>query len=376
MKSSVRWTLLFASFLLVTPIGCKKDEASGTDEQGAEVTGEESPEAAVAADPSGEDEAAAGDEAPSEESEAAEGADDEDGNPFGITSSVELLEQGSEPRRELRYDLAAIEATTVRFTMLTSSSVTAGEQGQREMALPKMTIDLAMKNPTMQDDGNLRVDFELLDIAYEATGDDQQSQMMAQMMEQQLGSFEYSGHYTLNARGQVIDGEINMDDTNPQIAQMSENIEQSLQQITTAFPEEAVGVGATWKVNQNYGEALPFELDQNVVFEILSIDGNKITLKTTIDQSAEAQTIRDESMPEGTSVELEEFKTDGSGEIEFALDSLTPEGQLTVNMTMAMKGTMPGQGEQSMRTEMTMEMTMGAAPAGAGRQEAGQEAAE
>jgi hypothetical protein len=369
MKLHTRIALLIAALFLVAPIGCDKkqeesDEAAaeqteGSAEEGAE--GEAGDEEAAAEEQAADDSAAEDEEA-SANAQQEQAGEEEEGNPFGITSTVELVEQGSQPRQQLRYKLDEIEEAIVRFTMVTSSKMTAGPQQQREVELPKMTLDIAMTNPTMQDDGNLRVEFELLGIAYEPSGDGQQAQMMARMMEQQLGDFEYSGHYIINERGQVLDGDINMDDSNPQVAQMSQNIEQSLQQVTTAFPEEAVGVGAKWKVNQNLGEALPFELKQNVVFEVLEIGGDKVTLKTTIDQSADAQTVEDASMPEGTNLELEEFTTQGSGEITFSLASLTPVGDLTIDMTMAMKGNMPQQGEQSMRTEMHMEMTMDEAP--------------
>lgn len=355
MKPTIRWTLLVAAFLLIGLNGCDKKEKNETPaeetEQGASAEATDDAAAAPEAEAPGTEENAA----------PVDGAE-ESASPFGEAAKVELLDAGSEPRRAIRYDLAKFEPVIVRFTVQTSSKVTAGDQPAREISLPEMTLDIAMKQPTIQADGNARVEFELIQIQYQADEEDPQSQMMAQMMSQQLGSFEYSGHYIINPRGQVVDGAIKMDESNPQIAQMSENIEQSLQQITNAFPEEPVGKGARWSVDQAFGDSIPFELEQSTIYEITAIDGDRITLKTTVAQEAEAQVFEDDSMPEGSRVELEEFKTDGSGETVLTLSSLAPKGELTIHMLMAMKGMLQGEEEQSMRTEMTMKMSMDKAP--------------
>jgi hypothetical protein len=116
------------------------------------------------------------------------------------------------------------------------------------------------------------------------------------------------------------------------------------------FPEEPVGPGARWEVK------LPLTtqgmtIDQTAIYEVVSLEGERLTTKSTIVQHATNQKIQNPAMP-GLKMDLTKMVGNGTGQRTSDLTHLLPAtGTGTVHSETSMSMNMGGQ-----KQAMTMKM--------------------
>jgi len=137
---------------------------------------------------------------------------------------------------------------------------------------------------------------------------------------------------------------------NPQLRQLIEQMQDSFSRFTAPLPEEAVGPGARWEAK------LPIKsqgmvLDQTDVYEVVSIEGERLTAKSTVTQRAANQAIDNPAMP-GMKAELTRMDGRGTGQVTSDLTRILPlEGSADLHSEMAMTVDAGGQ-----KQAMTMKM--------------------
>ena len=94
-------------------------------------------------------------------------------------------------------------------------------------------------------------------------------------------------------------------------------------------------------------------IDQTVVYELASVDGDHVILKTTITQAAADQQIQNPAMP-GMKMDLVKLSSKGTGEITADLTQLLPP-KSTMKMQNESSMSM-GSGDQ--KTAMSMKMDL------------------
>ncbi len=128
--------------------------------------------------------------------------------------------------------------------------------------------------------------------------------------------------------------------TDPQIHALMDLMKDVFGQLTVPLPEEAVGVGAKWEVKvpiQSHG----VKVDQTATYELVSVEGDNLKIKSTSTQRAANQKMDNPIMP-GMKVDL--TKWTGKGSSELAIDA----GKL-----------MPSSGTMELHTEIGMGLNMG-----------------
>jgi hypothetical protein len=134
-----------------------------------------------------------------------------------------------------------------------------------------------------------------------------------------------------------------IDAADPTVKALMAQMSASIENLSTAFPEEAVGVGAKWEVRQAItgGGQTQF---QKALYEITALAGKTVSMKVTTEQTAPPQTIDNPmAAAAGGEMTLDKMSGAGTGTMTVALDSLVPTSTSSSTTSAAMTMTMGGQ---------------------------------
>jgi len=142
----------------------------------------------------------------------------------------------------------------------------------------------------------------------------------------------------------------------PQLSQMMDQMKESFSSSSSPFPDEAVGPGAKWEYKTKL-KSQGMTLNQSMTSELVSNEGDRLTLRNTIAQTAANQKIQNPAMP-GMKMDLTKLTGSGSGHSTLDLSRLLPvSATLEENTETAMSLDM-GQQKQSMDMKMNMSVTI------------------
>lgn len=243
-----------------------------------------------------------------------------DEDPPGVT--VELIEPGEEPRRELR--LQPEEGTTTRARLEVTMAMEQEVDGNPVQAQPPLSM-AADTNFTVASVTDEAIEVEFAYESFELTNaEDYPPEVAAQMQ----GTFEamtdVTGTSRFNHRGVGLDAAFDAPEgMDPAARQSLDQIDEQIQQLTAPFPREEVGVGAQWRVTQE-SAVQGITTTQVSTYTLESLDGDAYVLAVDIAQDAEPQEIQMPEAPEGVTVELTEFDFSGQGRTEGSLDAVAP----------------------------------------------------
>jgi len=200
--------------------------------------------------------------------------------------SITMLDAGAEPRTELRI---AIEAgDTESMTLTQSQSIDQRIDGQQVPSAGGVTT-AATTDITVEtaEDGV----FQVTSITSGAEIIEAPSPGAAAQAEAAMAELIGIGNrFTINDRGRVLDSEpIGLDGVNN--ALVDELLGGSTgTEIASPLPDEAVGIGAQWEVVQRI-PLVGLEIEQVLVYELVSIEGSVIELSVTGNQRVPAGSI-------------------------------------------------------------------------------------
>lgn len=271
-------------------------------------------------------------------------------------SAVKLLDAGSEPRVVLRLHPAIGDKQTMSMTIKMTMGISAAGKIMPSMNLPAMVITMAteVKNIAANGDINYDMTFDNATIA----ADTNTPPPMAAAMKAAL-----SGLSGMTGSGRISNQGINLgiemkapEGASPQLTQAVSQMKESFSSSSTPFPSEAVGPGAKWEyANRVRNQGMI--MDQAMTFELVSIDGDQVTLHSTLSQSAANQTIQSPSMP-GQDVELVKLRGSGTGSSVLNATHILPVSatiDANTGMTMAMN---LANNKQTMNMNMDMNIVL------------------
>ena len=229
-------------------------------------------------------------------------------------TKIELLDAGSAPQQQLRLSLT--EGAKHRMETETTQTMTTSMNGN-QMPPQEVTSTMVMTTEVMEatEDGEWVIKY----ITEDTSG-------------QMAAAGETEVMITMNNRGIASDVQVQNED--PMVAEMIGN---SISEMTVPLPEEAVGVGAKWKVTQNIS-MMGMTIDQTSYYEIVGMSGDSVEMKVTMEQSADAQEFTPPGAPEGMVVTVDSLKSEGNGTMTLQLSSVAPvEAAMNLAMEMAMQ---------------------------------------
>jgi hypothetical protein len=276
-----------------------------------------------------------------------------DAKPSSAVSALQarVLEAGAEPRKVLRLHPQAGDKQTLSLTMKISTDIQAAGMPGQTMKLPaiKMTMDTTVKSVSAEGDILYDMTMGNAEVAGEADANPQ----IAQLLKSAFSGFKgLSGSGTTSDRGFGKGTEMKTPaGADPQLRQVVDQVRESFGQLSVPLPEEAVGPGARWEVKMAV-KAQGMTIDQTSVYQLVSIEGDRVTVKGTVEQRASNQKIQNPAMP-GLTFDLTKMAGKGSGDMVFDLTRFLP-GEGTSTFTSE---TVMGMNAGGQKTTLTTKTT-------------------
>lgn len=264
-------------------------------------------------------------------------------------TTVELVLPGSEPLEKLRYKFNGQAKENLIMEMGMAMAMEMGGMKQPETQLPTTRMTMAVNGNGLTKDGDLSYSFELtkVDILPKPGVNPMLLNTMKEPMNRLVGM---SGSAVITPRGFTRDISVKLPPTaGPELQQQLGSMKQSLNQMATPLPEEAVGIGAKWKVSMPI--TMPeLKINQTATYTLKKIDGDTVTFGVEITQSAPRQKM---NIPmAGAEVIMESMNSTGSGSMSLELDKIVP-----VDSSLSLKSeTQISSNGQKIKNSMRMEM--------------------
>jgi len=269
---------------------------------------------------------------------------------------VELISPGSAPRQILRWKFVKGDRQDMSMTMNMAMGMEMGGRTMPKVQSPPMVIDMQIAIVEELPAGGAKAEFTLVKMAVEPTKET--PPQLVEPMKAALGMVkDLKGTYTVDARGFVSEATLAAPDTAPpQVRQALDGVKQSMNQMIAPLPEEPVGVGAKWAIRTAVNQG-GIKMTQATNMEILEIEGNRVDVKITIEQSAPAQSIAPPGAPPGQTVDLVSLESSGGGEATWDLTKTVPS-KANVSTSVAMHMRAPGPDGQKQEMKMAMDMSV------------------
>ena len=264
---------------------------------------------------------------------------------------VSLLTAGATPHAELRWDLTALEDRDQEAVFALVSRSLVDESERPSQPAPPMRVVTRLR-PMATEGATRAVRFEVADIDVVLAGD-----APSTLEELTRGLIELlprsAGTYRVDSRGRILAFDVEGTGAIPAATGgVHENLRMALQQTHIVFPEEAVGVGATWVVRSRFRASDLFDVDQEITYRLVEREGQRVVVEGTIAMQAAPQ--------EGSlgdlggapvSVRLASLRGEGTLQATLALDAFETTSRTLSEMEMEMRFTpRPGADEVTTRT--------------------------
>jgi hypothetical protein len=270
----------------------------------------------------------------------------------GSTPQAKLLEAGAEPRKVLRLHPQPGDKQTMSLTMKIVIDLQAGGMPGQSMKIPaiRTTTDTTVKS--VSPDGDILYDVIMgnADVAQEADANPQ----IAQALKSAFSGFKgVSGSGTMSGRGFVKATQMKTPaGSNPQLGQVVDQMIESFAGLSVPLPEEAVGPGARWEVKMPVKSG-GMTIDQTSAYQLVSVEGDRVTVKYTVEQRASNQKIQIPALP-GLTLDVAKMTGKGSGDMALELTQLLPrEGTSALVADVVMEMNVGGK-----KTTMTMKQAV------------------
>jgi len=272
--------------------------------------------------------------------------------PWG--AQLKLLDAGAEPRRAMRLQVKAGDQQSLGMTMKMAMDMEMGGMPAQAVKMPAIKLDMKVTIKDVAANGDITYETMIEDASVSAD-----AEVMPQVADAIKGSFEsikgLSGAGTISNRGLGRKSDMKLPpDANPQMRQAMEQMHDSFSTMTASFPEEAIGPGARWEVKlplRSQGMAIT----QTMTYELASIKGEILTVKSTLLQHAANQKIENPSMP-GLKMDLTKMTANGSGTASLNLAQIMPsKATMDSKSDIAMEMNISGQ-KQAMTMKMDIKL--------------------
>lgn len=271
-------------------------------------------------------------------------------------SPVKLLNAGSEPRTVLRLHPPADDKQTMNMTIKMGMVMSAAGKTMPAMDVPEMlmTMDVAVKN--VSDNGDITYEMQVSDV--DVVTNANSTAAMATATKSSLAKMRgISGVGKISDHGIIKAVEMKRpDDADPQLNQMLEQMKDSFSSSSLPLPEEAVGAGAKWEYKTKI-KSQGMTIEQTTGCELIALEGDRLTLRSTLTQSAANQKFESPAMP-GMKMDLNKLTGTGTGDTTVDLTHIMPAMGTMDQKTAISLGMNMGQQKQTMDMKIDMRIKL------------------
>ena len=279
-------------------------------------------------------------------------ADSEAATEIAPAPKVTVVSKGEEPRHVLRWRFKKGQTQTIvmLLDMAIEVSVNGESRPRTETPPMEMVMDARIEDITPDDVGLVR--FEITKVTLNDT--DKFPETMVSQIEASLdGITDIKGSYHCDRRGFVTNVDIVIpDDAKPAVRKQAETLPNSIRQMVSPLPEEAVGNGAKWTVESTL-EVQGIKANQVATISVKRMGLPMLDVAADVDQRAGAQTI----VEGGQTVTMNGLRSKASGDATWNLDALAP-GRANSRGKTQMSMTVPGQNGTEIDVLMVIDLGM------------------
>lgn len=279
-------------------------------------------------------------------------------------ATVTLLDSGTAPRVQMRYEWRADQAEQLTMDLRTSASSSrpvAPEQAT--VPLPAVHVVVAINPKEVFANGDLSYAWHVTMATISA--DAATPHPVVSGMRAEVTAVEHlAGTAVVTARGlarAVAIDPMTMADAGA-TGQMVEQIRQTLRDIAVPLPEEDVGLGARWQ-KQSQLDTRETPITQTETFTLRAFRHNQGTLDDVLAQSAPPQTLHAPGMAPAAQARMESMLSSGEATVSFELSRLVPQTTFDGTTTMVVSGRLASDSAR----RLTMVLHVGIVIAGAKR---------
>ena len=269
---------------------------------------------------------------------------------------VKLIEPGAEPRKKLRLHPTEGDKQTLVMNMQMDMEMSVAGNKTPSVKIPPMIMTMEITPTKVSPEGDISYDTVITDAT--VAEDAEAMPQVTQVLKSSLASIKgMSGSGTITSRGIGKTMELKVPEgADPQVRQMVDQTRDLFSKGTSPMPEEAVGQGAKWEVKMPIKSG-GVAIQQTTTTELVSVDGERITTKSLISQTAGKQQIQSPMAP-GMKVDLSKMTGSGTGTSTLDMTRLLPiEAVVDYNSDLSMSVNVAGQ-NQPMSTKVVMNMKM------------------
>jgi len=276
------------------------------------------------------------------------------------TPQVELLNPGVEPRQQLRLKPAIDVKETTVMTVKMDMDISASGQPSAAAKIPVSVMTFETKVTKIAPNGDIYYEFAYTnaDIVGD-TGNTQPAALnaMRSALKNMVG---VKGSFIMDNRGFHKGGDIILPEgADNNVKQMVRQMSNSIEQLASPLPAEAVGKGAKWRVSSSSNFS-GINVKDIATYELASWQDGVASMNVSIEQQANPQNITSPQLPPGTTLTLKSFASQGRGTATMRLDRLIPfRSTVSISSNSEMSAKTAGSSQAStIKTKMAMEMTL------------------
>lgn len=280
--------------------------------------------------------------------------------PNSKTPQVELLNPGVEPRQQLRLKPAINVKETTVMTVKMDMDISASGQSSAAAKIPVSVMTFETKVTKIAPNGDIYYEFAYTnaDIVGD-TGNTQPAALnaMRSALKNMVG---VKGSFIMDNRGFNKGGDIILPEgADNNVKQMVRQMSNSIEQLASPLPAEAVGKGAKWRVSSS-SDFSGINVKDIATYELASWQDGVASMNVSIEQQANPQNITSPQLPPGTTLTLKSFASQGRGAATMRLDRLIPfRSTVSISSNSEMSAKTAGSSQEStIKTKMAMEMTL------------------
>jgi hypothetical protein len=272
---------------------------------------------------------------------------------LGSAPLLKLLDAGAEPREKITYAFTKGATQKVEIVLDIGVKLTAAGQNVPAGNMPRMTMLMELTAGDKNDAGDVLVTGKLVKLGLEPEGADQKQ--IADALKTELDSIKgLPLSYFVTPRGRTHDLKMDASKFGTGAEQVMQGMTQSMASMVTQFPDEAIGLGASWQVVSRISSA-GADILQYETYTLDKRESSKLGLSVSIAQLAATDKVGVPGMPGGASATLTSFRSVGSGDREADTKKLAAEkGTMKMNSAIDLSVSQPGQETQSTRVDTNL----------------------
>jgi hypothetical protein len=237
-------------------------------------------------------------------------------------SALKLLDAGAEPRKVLRLHPSPGDKQTCALTLKIGMTTRIAEAQAPGMSLPAVKTTMEVTIKSVSPDGDITYEMVLSDAS--VAEDAETMPQTAEVTKASMAKFKgLVSTGTMSNRGFRKSTETSAPPgADAKAKKLLDEMNDALSSLATLLPEEAVGAGARWEVASKL-KSRGVTIDQTTTYQLVSIEGERVTTKVTTTQRAANQIIQSPTIPQ-LKTDLLKMAGRGTGEITFDLGQLLP----------------------------------------------------